>query len=98
MPRRILDRIRMAIRNAAYDMTIHAVEEMAEDKLDFIDVEAAILNGKLIKTEKDDPRGTRYTIHGTGADGDIPVGTTGRFTETGRYLIITVYEATEPEI
>src|SRR5712691_4216398 len=98
MPRRILDRIRMAIRNAAYEMTIHAVEEMAEDKLDFIDVETAILNGKLIKTEKDDPRGTRYTIHGTGADGDIPVGTTSRFTETGRYLIITVYEVTEPEI
>ena len=62
MSRRILDRIREAIRDAAYDMTIHAVEEMAEDKLDTIEVETAILNGKLIKTEKDDPRGTRYTI------------------------------------
>ena len=60
MPRRVLDRIRMAVRNAAYDMTVHAVEELAEDKLDFIDVETAILNGRLIKTEKGDPRG-----HGT---------------------------------
>ena len=98
MPRRILDRIRMAIRNAVYDMTIHAVEEMAEDKLDLVDVETAILNGRLIKTERDDPRGTRYTVHGTGADGTTPVGTVGRFTETSRYLIITVYEVTEPEL
>lgn len=96
MPRRILDRIRAAIRNATYDMTVHAVEEMAEDRLDLIDVETAILNGRLIKTEKDDPRGARYTVHGTGADGVTPVGTVGRFTGAGRYLIITVYEVTEP--
>ena len=96
MPRRILDQIRAAIRNAVYDMTVHVVEEMAEDDLDLIDVETAILNGRLIKTEKDDPRGTRYTVHGTGADGTTPVGTVGRFTETGRYLIITVYKVTEP--
>jgi uncharacterized protein DUF4258 len=50
-------------------MTIHAVEEIAEDKLDLVDVETAILNGRLIKTEKDDARGTRYTGHGIGANG-----------------------------
>jgi hypothetical protein len=97
MPRRIIERIRDAIRTAAYDMTRHAVEEMAEDSLDFADVEAAILNGKLIKIEKNDPRGTKYTIHGLGIDRKTPVGAAGRFTGTGRYLIITVYEVTEPE-
>lgn len=96
MPRRILDQIRAAIRNAEYDMTVHAVEEMAEDQLDLTEVEAAILNGRLIKAEEDDPRGTRYTVHGVGADEITPVGTVGRFTGTGRYLIITVYEVTEP--
>ena len=96
MPRRILDRIRTAIRNVTYDMTVHAVEEMAEDQLDLTDVEAAILGGRLVKAAQDDPRGVRYTIHGTGADGTTAVGTVGRFTETGRYLIITVYEVTEP--
>lgn len=95
MPRRILERIQAAIRNEAYDMTAHAVAEMAEDELDLMDVETAMLNGKLIKTEKDDLRGKRYTVHGTGADGTTPVGAVGRFTETGRYLIITVYEVTE---
>ncbi|MEK6665102.1 MAG: DUF4258 domain-containing protein [candidate division NC10 bacterium] len=95
MPRRVLDRIRAAIRNAAYDMTVHAVEEMAEDDLDLIDVEMAILHGRLIKTEKDDPRGPRHTVHGTGADGRTAVGSVGRFTETGRLLIVTVYRVTE---
>lgn len=79
-------------------MTAHALEEMAEDELDLVDVETAILEGKLIRTEKEDPRGTRYTVHGTGADGTTTVGTVGRFTETGRYLIVTVYEVTEPWI
>jgi hypothetical protein len=96
LSRRILDRIRAAIRNAAYDVTAHAIEEMAEDALDVIDIETAILNGRLVKTDRDDPRGTRYTVHGIGADGITPVGTVGRFTGTGRYLIITAYEIMEP--
>ena len=96
MPRRILDRIRASIRHVAYDITAHAIEEMAEDALDIVDVETAILNGRLVNTEHDDPRGTRYTVQGIGADGITPVGTVGRFTGTGRYLIITVYEIMEP--
>lgn len=76
-------------------MTFHAVEEMAEDELDKIDVEISIQNGQLIKTESDDPRGARHTIHGAGADGTTGVGSVGRFTGTGRYLIVTVYKVTE---
>lgn len=98
MSRRILDRIRAAIRNAAYDVTAHAFEEMAEDALDVVDVETAILNGRLVKTDRDDPRGTRYTVHGIGADSITPVGAVGRFTGTGRYLIITAYEIMEPRV
>lgn len=98
MPQRILSRIREAIRNETYDMTAHAVEEMAEDRLDFVDVETAILSGKLVKTESNDPRGARYTIHGVGSDGVTRVGAVGRFIGTGRYLLITVYEVTEPTI
>ncbi len=95
VPQRILGRIRERVREASYDMTIHAVEEMAEDNLDIVDVETAILNGGLVKTEKHEPRGTKYTLHGIGTDGTTRVGTVGRFTGTGRYLIITVYEVTE---
>ena len=71
------------------------MEEMAEDDLDIEDVEQAILNGRISKIERDDPRGTRYVVEGTAANELTPVGVVGRFTTTGRYLIITVYEITE---
>ena len=60
MPKRVLQRIRDAVRSQKYDVTKHAVDEMAEDGLDIVDVEAAILNGSIVKTEKDDPRGALY--------------------------------------
>lgn len=93
--RRMFEQIRTAIRNAAHDMTAHAVDEMAEDGPGLVDVETAVLKGSLVKTEKDDPRGTRYTVHGMGADETTTVGVVGRFAEGGRYLIITVYQVTE---
>jgi hypothetical protein len=40
-------------------MSAHAMEEMAEDDLDILDVEEAALNGHIARIEKDDPRGTR---------------------------------------
>ncbi|MGD9894143.1 MAG: DUF4258 domain-containing protein [Dehalococcoidia bacterium] len=84
--------IKTAIRRRTYDMTAHAAEEMAEDGLDIIDVETAVLAGTLVKTETDDPRGVRFTLQGTATDGVTVVGVVGRLTEAGRYLIITVYE------
>ncbi|MFN6566024.1 DUF4258 domain-containing protein [Dendronalium sp. ChiSLP03b] len=39
-------------------MSAHAMEEMAEDMLTILDVEEAVLNGQVIRVEKDDPRGT----------------------------------------
>ena len=73
-------------------MSAHAVDEMAEDDLDIVDVEVAVLNGKLVRVEKDDPRGAKYVIEGVAADEATPVGIVGRFAGGARYLIITVYE------
>jgi hypothetical protein len=92
---RVLQRIQIAISNGEYDVTVHAVEEMAEDGLDIFDVESAILNGQVTKAETDDPRGTRYTIIGTAQDERTRVGVVGRFKETGIFLIITVYTVNE---
>ena len=58
------------------------MEEMAEDKLDIKDVEHAILNGKVTRIEKDDPRGTKYVVEGFAVDEQTPVGVAGRFTTT----------------
>lgn len=92
MPRSRIERIRERVRLRQHDMSAHAMEEMAEDGLDIDDVEQAILNGRIARIEKDDPRGTKYVVEGIGSDGLTPVGVVGRFTSTGRYLIITVYE------
>ncbi|ASC73220.1 hypothetical protein XM38_041820 [Halomicronema hongdechloris C2206] len=73
------------------------MEEMAEDMLTILDVEEAVLNGRVIQVEKDDPRGTKYVVVGNALDQRTPVGMVGRFASTGRYLIITVYEVTELE-
>jgi hypothetical protein len=75
-----LARLREKIRLRQYDMSAHAMEEMAEDFL-----------------TKDDPRGTIYVVVGTAIDRQTPVGVVGRFSTSGRYLIITVYEVTELE-
>ncbi len=79
-------------------MTAHAMEEMAEDLLTILDVEEAVLNGRIIRVEKDDPRGPKYVVAGTALDQQTPVGVVGRFVGNGRYLIITVYEITESEV
>ena len=76
-------------------MTAHAMEEMAEDDLDIIDVEHAVLSGRIARLEKDDPRGNKYVIEGVATDGLTPVGVVGRFASGDRYLIITVYQITE---
>ena len=78
-------------------MTIHAMEEMAEDDLDILDIEHSILNGQVARIERDNPSGTKYVIEGFAVDEQTPVGIVGRFTTTDRYLIITVYEITDSE-
>lgn len=85
------------IRLRQYDVTAHASEEMAEDSLEVVDVEHAILTGQVVRTAKDDPRGNKYSIEGMATDGTTHVGVVGRFAASDRYLIITVYEITEPE-
>jgi hypothetical protein len=73
-------------------MTVHAMEEMAEDELDIVDVEQAVLNGQVVRREKHDPRGTKYVVEGLAADGETSVEVVGRFLDNERYLIITIYE------
>ncbi len=97
MPRRDIDRIREKVRLRQYDMSAHAMEEMAEDFLTILDVEEVVLNGQVIRVEKDDPRGTKYIVVGMALDQQTSVGVVGRFASSGRYLIITVYEVTELE-
>jgi hypothetical protein len=46
-----IEQIREAVRQARYDMTAHATQEVAEDGLEIVDVEQAILTGFVKKIE-----------------------------------------------
>ena len=96
MARRSIDDIRDKVRIGKYDMTVHAVEEMAEDSLDILDFEQSILYGRVSRIEKDDPRGSKYIIEGPAVEDQISVGSVGRFVDD-RYLVITVYAITASE-
>ncbi|HXI25132.1 MAG TPA: DUF4258 domain-containing protein [Pyrinomonadaceae bacterium] len=96
MARRNIDDIRDKVRIGKYDMTVHAVEEMAEDSLDILDLEQSILYGRVSRIEKDDPRGSKYVIEGPAIEEQISVGSVGRFVDD-RYLVITVYAITASE-
>lgn len=76
-------------------MTVHAMEEMAEDDLDIFDIEEAILNGRVVRRNKKEPRGTKYTIEGYASDRERLVGVVGRFHGADSFRIITVYEITK---
>ena len=82
--------MRRAVLEQAYVMTPHALLEMREDRLDVVDVESAILTGRIERVFEDDPRGRRYEVVGKACDLDTDVGVVARF--VGAMLIITVYE------
>ena len=87
MPNNDIERIRQKIRFQQYDMSAHAMEEMAEDYLTIMDIETAILNGCIVRVEKDDPRGSKYIIAGTAVNLQTPVGVVGRFSTSGTGIV-----------
>lgn len=87
-----LERIRAAIYDQRYVLTEHAHEEMAEDYLDVLDVESAILTGEIDQVLTKDPRGTRYVVVGVATDQQTTVAVVCRFVQHDELLIVTVYE------
>jgi hypothetical protein len=94
MASRDLERIRNAILDHRYVLTEHAYEEMDDDHLDVLDMESAILTGKIDQVLTADPRGTRFVVIGKATDEHTLVGVVVRFVEQDQLLIITVYEIT----
>ena len=85
----LLRRIQEAILNGRYVVTPHALLEMRNDALDLIDVESAILTGRIETVFDDDPRGRRFEVVGKACDLTTEVSVLVRF--AGPVLIITVY-------
>jgi len=85
-----LQKIRNKVIDREYYLSSHAEDEMLDDELERIDVENAILKGRIEKKLTEDIRGTRYRVEGPAQDGRL-VHVLCRFKEDANLLIITVY-------
>ncbi len=88
---RILRQMQEKVRTRRYVMTLHADEEMDNDRLTIFDVERGILTGRIIEREKDHVTAEwKYLIEGGTIDGDLIV-VVAKLSVTGKLVIITVY-------
>lgn len=87
-----LECIKDKIRKNNYALTSHAEDEMQEDLLTEVDIEHAILNGKIVRTQRDHLGRTKFTIEGK-SQNFRKIRIICRFSDSGELLIIiTVYE------
>ena len=87
----LLRRFRDHVRRGDYLMTVHADEEMDADGLSGFDVEAAILNGRILERQRDrTTREAKYVVRGKGLD-HRPVGVVAKLSPTGWMVVLTVY-------
>ena len=89
-----LKKIRQKIIDRNYYLSSHAEDEMLDDELERIDVEDAILKGRIEKKLTEDVRGSRYRIEGPARDGRL-IHVICRFKEHANLIIITVYALSE---
>ncbi len=87
----LIERIRHALLNQKYELTLHAKEELEDDDLTIDDLKTSILRGKVIKKFTHDIRGTRYEILGPTLEGHH-LKIVGRFLPTGEFRIITTFK------
>lgn len=85
-----IQRIRQKILDRNYFISWHAEDEMMDDNLERIDIEHAILKGRIDRKLTRDIRGTRYRIEGPARDGRI-THVVCRFKEDSSLVIITAY-------
>lgn len=95
MPSQPLKRIQGLIRDGRYEVSNHALDEAFEDGLHRVDIESAVLTGKLERVQRDDPRGSKYVIAGLATDLTRRIGVVVRFKSGDLCVIITVYEIQE---
>ncbi len=92
--RGILQRLRQKVIERDYYLSSHAEEEMTDDQLERVDIENAILKGRIHKKLTRDPRGPRYRLEGPAIDGRL-IHIICRLDEKDNLRIITVYALEE---
>jgi hypothetical protein len=93
MYERVLWRMREKVRTLQYVVTAHAEEEMSDDDLTILDLEHAILSGRILQRQRDaEAGGWKYVVGGPTLIDD-PMELVGRLSASGKLVIVTVYRA-----
>jgi hypothetical protein len=72
-------------------MTLHAEEEMDDDRLSIFDVERGVLTGEIVERQQDHTTTEwKYLIEGRTVSDD-PIVVVAKLSVTGKLVIITVY-------
>jgi len=88
---RILFQMREKIRTRQYVMTIHAEEEMDEDRMTIFDVESIVLSGSIVERQKDSSTGEwKYLVKGETLSESSAIVVT-RLSPTGKLVFVTVF-------
>ena len=70
---RVLEKFQDKIRRRQYVMTLHAEEEMDDDRLSIFDVESAILTRQIMGRQRDRrTREWKYVVTGRATDAHTP--------------------------
>jgi Domain of unknown function (DUF4258) len=91
MARVTIQRLRDFIRSLDYSVSVHAAEELEDDGLSILDLEAIILGGIIVERQRDRATGeTKFIIRGdTLAQGEAEC--VVKIGPSGRPHIITIY-------
>ena len=90
----MIDWIKNQVRKGNYQLKVHAIERASLRGIDPLDVNEALLNGRIIETYPSDARGESCLVYGTNNNGKNIHVVCGIAYDT--LWIITVYEP-DPE-
>jgi hypothetical protein len=86
-----ITQVRDLVRSLNYVVSLHAAEELEDDKLTILDLENIILTGRIVERQKDrETRETKIVIRGRTLD-DRQAEGVAKVGPTGALYIITVY-------
>jgi hypothetical protein len=89
---RILQQIQALVKQGDYILSIHVEHELENDDFTEQDLEAAILNGEIIRRERDAISRPKYIIEGTALDGRGLTAVVQPFQTRRLVVIVTTYE------
>jgi hypothetical protein len=89
---RILQQIQAWVRQEDYVLSIHVENELESDGFTDQDLESAILNGEIVRRERDTLGRPKYVIEGTALDGRGLTAVVQPFQTRQLVVIVTVYE------